>query len=560
MFLRLLVMPLLFIFYACSSQDDTTNTMYNEAIEQYHTTADISSIPTGTNAQEVLNFAVIKDVLEAITISELKDSQNSKSDSLFAQAKASVDQIDNLSLKLWVYSEIGFYYYSYNQYEEAVIYFSYTARYLDLPTTKLEIQPQQVCKKNAYFYQTLGEYEQSTRYIRKCKQNTLKTDKYYGAALNTIAINYLKSDHFEEAENYFLKAKEVAILNNDSLRHAKVLGELARVYIHKEQYDIAESLLHEDIAISALLKEYRNMMYAQLALGTMYLNKKDLAHAKHYLLKAEQYAGTKHYLKSYLLTSKQQLLKIAVLEHNEQQELIYRRAIDKLQEKLSDTESEEVIQNINLSAQQERITWELEVQNSKLETANYQRLIWTLGALFSLLIASLVFVLYRRRLNLQAAIYESRVLSFQLQKTKSEEKLTKTHNTLASYQVYLTEKNEQITNLEHEMAHVRQSTNELLKQKKPMLEEMLQSHLITDENWSMFKYTFSVEQPAYYDYLNLHFPNLTDSNLRIILLQKMNLTNLETATILGVTIDAVKKAKQRLKKKYGDAYDELFTM
>ncbi|WP_326388049.1 hypothetical protein [Myroides odoratimimus] len=39
----------------------------------------------------------------------------------------------------------------------------------------------------------------------------------------------------------------------------------------------------------------------------------------------------------------------------------------------------------------------------------------------------------------------------------------------------------------------------------------------------------------------------------------MELTNQETANILGVTIDAVKKAKQRLKKKYEDDYSALFS-
>ena len=58
--------------------------------------------------------------------------------------------------------------------------------------------------------------------------------------------------------------------------------------------------------------------------------------------------------------------------------------------------------------------------------------------------------------------------------------------------------------------------------------------------------------------MNANFPNLTDSNLRIIFLQKLGLNNVETAQILGITTDAVKKAKQRLKKKY-DNFDSVFS-
>ena len=53
------------------------------------------------------------------------------------------------------------------------------------------------------------------------------------------------------------------------------------------------------------------------------------------------------------------------------------------------------------------------------------------------------------------------------------------------------------------------------------------------------------------------FPEINDSNLRIILLQKLEFTNAEISGLLGVTVDAVKKSKQRLRKKLGDKYVEL---
>lgn len=57
-----------------------------------------------------------------------------------------------------------------------------------------------------------------------------------------------------------------------------------------------------------------------------------------------------------------------------------------------------------------------------------------------------------------------------------------------------------------------------------------------------------------------NFPEITDSNLRIILLQKLGFTNAEISGLLGITIDAVKKSKQRLKRKLGEKYDLLFQM
>lgn len=46
------------------------------------------------------------------------------------------------------------------------------------------------------------------------------------------------------------------------------------------------------------------------------------------------------------------------------------------------------------------------------------------------------------------------------------------------------------------------------------------------------------------------FPEISEAALRIELVQKLGFTNAETARILGITVDAVKKSKQRLRKKH----------
>lgn len=40
-------------------------------------------------------------------------------------------------------------------------------------------------------------------------------------------------------------------------------------------------------------------------------------------------------------------------------------------------------------------------------------------------------------------------------------------------------------------------------------------------------------------------------------MKKLDFTNTEISELLGITLDAVKKSNQRMKKKLGDRYDEL---
>ena len=75
---------------------------------------------------------------------------------------------------------------------------------------------------------------------------------------------------------------------------------------------------------------------------------------------------------------------------------------------------------------------------------------------------------------------------------------------------------------------------------------------MTDENWNNFKREFKKEYGPFYETLMTDYPELKDSNLKIIILQKLRFSNSEIASLLGITTDAVKKSKQRLKKKLGE--------
>ncbi|MBE8724410.1 hypothetical protein [Flavobacterium hungaricum] len=81
---------------------------------------------------------------------------------------------------------------------------------------------------------------------------------------------------------------------------------------------------------------------------------------------------------------------------------------------------------------------------------------------------------------------------------------------------------------------------------------------MTDENWNAFKREFIKLYGPFYDSVIENFPELKESNLKIIMLQKLDLSNYEMANLLGVTIDAIKKSKQCLKKKLGERYELLF--
>ena len=129
---------------------------------------------------------------------------------------------------------------------------------------------------------------------------------------------------------------------------------------------------------------------------------------------------------------------------------------------------------------------------------------------------------------------------------------------MESYAIYLAEKNNQIESLHNEILKIRNSASSNIEQKEQKLQKLLDSHLMTDDNWKTFKNIFTENYPIFYQNLSMSFNDLTESHLRLITLTKIGLTNNEIASLLGISIDAVKKSKQRLRKKFGEKADQIF--
>ena len=155
---------------------------------------------------------------------------------------------------------------------------------------------------------------------------------------------------------------------------------------------------------------------------------------------------------------------------------------------------------------------------------------------------------------------EEKIVEFENSKLQIESKLLDAHRTLDSQINFLKEKNIQIQKLYGEIEIIEKSKSASKNSDHVKLDDLLKSHLMTEENWRNFKNEFQSEYFEFYSNLMANFPEITDSNLRIILLQKLGFTNSEISGLLGITIDAVKKSKQRLKRKLGEKYEQLFQL
>lgn len=486
------------------------------------------------------------------------DKQDPKIVSLYNEALSLAKSNKDEGFLIWIETQLGFYYYRHNQYEKALAYFNKTTRELKNSNSQIVPEKASVYKKNAYFFQTIKDYSTAIVLLKQALQWCETTCSEYNSILFSLGCVYLISDDYKQAQFYLEESRKVATQNNDKIQYAKATGELGLLHKKLGDLKLAKKLLKEDIEISDKIQEDRNSMYARIQLGTLLIETKELENASIELYKALDYAQSKEYLKGYEYDTYKLLLQIAQQLNNTQEEISIRRHLDELSSLMSDTESEEKVNQLKWQAQNEQIKWQLSSSSSKLNKA--KNTMWY-ASLFFISILGIFLYLYishRKKSKIHVHELDEMIAVFQREKSEAEIKINQTAQSLNSYQEYLEEKNVQIKQLQKELKNLKKANlSASLQKQKTGIEELLNSHLMTDENWNNFKNSFIAEKDIVYNAIKDQLPDLTESNLRMIMLHVLGLNNTQIANTLGITNDAVKKSKQRMRKKYGNEFDDL---
>ena len=373
-------------------------------------------------------------------------------------------------------------------------------------------------------------------------------------------MSYFKKGDLKNAEKNIQEASSLAKSIGDQLRYAKTLGNLAQIYERNKDHKTAIKLVLEDIRISEETKSEKNLMYAYTLLSRLYIAEKQFDEAKIAVEKACEIATSKSYFKINELDILKLRLQILQNDSKKDEELTIRRRIEILEDSLNKTDGVLPLNQANWLMQKRKYQQNIASANQKFATESFwKNVIFTVATLL-LLGVLFIFLISKNKEKKKRILMEEKIAEYEESKLTIEKKLFDANITLDSQVDFLKEKNIQIQKLYGEIENIKKSKSSSKTNDHVKLDDLLQSHLMTEENWRNFKNEFHREHPEFYDNLMGSFPEITDSNLRIILLQKLGFTNSEISGLLGITIDAVKKSKQRLKRKLGEKYDLLFQM
>lgn len=472
------------------------------------------------------NLNIIYQTLLANIYAEKLDKLNPKSEQLFNSARKTAKNLGLIDMQIWINTQFGYYYYSYNQYLKAYPYFMESSKLLDFADNNNVFQKSDVYKKNAFFFMNVKELDKSEKYLFLALQYANKKDNEYGSILNAIGHIFFEKKDTSKANHYFNQTKEHAVKNNDKIRYAKALGDIAGIQIQNKEYELAIQNLITDIEISRESKNHRNLMYANIQLGKLYLQLDRIDEAKEILSEAKKYTSGKAYLNSFEKDIFTLLLDIAIKKGNTAEELDFRRKLSELETEIKLTDGENVINKINWNIQKNNFDYKYETEKIKREKTILLKNALIIISILLTIIILFVFISFKRKMKIQNSINDNKVLKLHNEKLKSESRLNKANKTLDSYKIYLADKNTQIEILNKEIDNLSKSSNKKTEEHELQLNNLLNSHLMTDENWNNFKKVFASEKADFVSYLENNFSDLTESNLRIIYLTKLGLTNI----------------------------------
>jgi hypothetical protein len=88
------------------------------------------------------------------------------------------------------------------------------------------------------------------------------------------------------------------------------------------------------------------------------------------------------------------------------------------------------------------------------------------------------------------------------------------------------------------------------------VEKLKRSTIITEDEWIQFRSLFDKVHKGFFTRLKVQYPDVTQAEIRLMALTKLNLSTKEMAGILGISPESIRKSRYRFLKKVSDISGE----
>jgi tetratricopeptide (TPR) repeat protein len=469
------------------------------------------------------------------------------------------------------------------QYDAAILVLT-DGRYISQRLQNKELEGD-ICRKIADNYTRQAEYGKATEmlyYTMDCFGDSIPADKKLGC-LNDLAVNFQLQGDAARARSIFEEVVHTAQKKGAKLSSVygmlgilNVLSDLhqpdSTILVARQTLAAIRSDAHpENPALEALTIRWLGKAYTQKGAwitALQHLNQADtlLAQAGKesvrvhvWLNQAECYRALKSYDRA--LSVFQQIQKhrnyrddlalqirvhdaLALLyesANQTRQALHHLTTARSITDSLRIKERAKTIEQLNLRFEGVQQAQRLLMLEQSNKIANLR--IATILTLLLLMLFVFAFSGYRNRLRQKLLRAENQLLTA---------RDLETHSKLKALEIFtrsLINKNRRLTDQEESSGTVATALH--TDAPAPMVSMPVQMKILTEEDWRTYQYYFEQAYHGFIHKVQDRFSNLTQAELRLVLLIKQGYDTREIADLLGISIAGAKKTRYRLRKKIG---------
>jgi tetratricopeptide (TPR) repeat protein/DNA-binding CsgD family transcriptional regulator len=151
--------------------------------------------------------------------------------------------------------------------------------------------------------------------------------------------------------------------------------------------------------------------------------------------------------------------------------------------------------------------------------------------------------------DVQLGLAKAELDNKELNEKQLERDLEFRHKELLTYTLNLVQKNTIMQNLRDAIHDLLGSTDTSSHLKMTKLIKAIDYSLESEKDWDEFRMYFEKVHSSFFNNLKNHFPDLTQSDLKLCALLSLNLSMKEMAELMGISAESVKMARHRLRKK-----------
>jgi tetratricopeptide (TPR) repeat protein len=513
-------------------------------------------------------------------------------------------------------NQLGWLYVITSKYDKAIEYANYA-----LQCEEIELYQKAFAYNSlASSYNLLGNYPKATEFYYNGLKIHEELNNFNGIAVtyNNIAFVYYSQNDLRKSLELFNKTVNILKQIEDTISIANAYNNIGALYLNLEMYDSAKFFL--DLAFVIHKKNDNNFEYARTAsnLSNMYLNLNDIPKAEYYLNiafelfsefesnrdlaicytnKADIYSkqnninqaikqliialeyANKAMSSEQILDVYNELSKNYFLVHDFENAYKNLKQYNILKDSTLNIEKAELIENLNISYETEKKEQEIENLKKEQKIALYKNYILISVIVLIILTFSIIiyFILTRMRISkqkVQLLIEEQKVNSLEAEKKQLTILNTKIENEKLKLEIDL--KNKELTTSTMNIIQFNQFYDEIEKNLIEMRNYYKKTYNKFDsskinliihqfsskqknEMWEEFELRFLQVHNDFYSKLSQQFPDLSPNEKRLCAFLKLNMSTKEISRITYQSVNSLRVARTRLRKKLNISKDENLT-